>query len=239
MRKPYIVIMLLVLMFTLMCGCSSDNTTGKSSSKDDIHSSEKEQTPVSQSKRPYKEYIENILNSSDEDMGEMGYAALYDLNNDNSDELVIMRVKDVNFVYTVCTIKDDKVVPLVEDEHFFVLAGGPSGDVYILKNDVETLISFEYGEINPGDEVLYNHGTVDAYSFDGEQLKLQKEAELLRVTTMSIEPKILYDQSEATVNDENTTYKEFEQWHNSYEKTLLLNMHPDDSAKLENFVKEL
>lgn len=234
MKRILSFIMVLVLVLLCIAGCSS--TGNKKDSQEINEAKTKNET---KQKSLYKQYVSDLIKTLDKDKQETGFAKLYDINSDGVDELIILHVSDVTYVYTVCTIKDGEVLPLIEDVYFFILAGGPSGEAILFDNGDETYLSFEYIEVNPGDNVLYNRGTLDMYTFDGEKLILAKEIEFNELTSMSDDRSIYYDESEVTINGETLDYKEYKDWYNGFEKNVLVTIHSDETYMLENFGEQL
>lgn len=171
----------------------------------------------------YKLYINNAIDEHQEvNSYSSAQGVLYDIDSNGVDELIIahhMSGSSVpKCVYSIFTIKNNRVYELLDKELFFNLAGGPSGTVIAMKgSDDENLIAFRYDEVNPGNNGEMNHhGTWQIYNLDSIDIEIYKLVSYSYVTESYNSNSILYDKSTAKVSYQEISYKEFEDWLSEY-----------------------
>lgn len=183
----------------------------------------------------YKPYIKAVIDKVGESEYGDAFGALYDVDADDMEELIMIHYStdvmresgemiDEAVVYSVYTIEYDAVVPLVEENYLFPLAGGPQGSAYILSNSEQTFLGFRYAEINPGDEDTLNcNGNWYIYTLDGVDFELEKECEYSYTYTLENDEEIVdYSNSSVIINGEKSSYEEFDLWLKSFETTEIL-----------------
>lgn len=239
-KRIFTLIIALIFICINFIGCQSDNKNKESDNKN-------KQTTKPALKIDYtlyKPYVENALMSHKE-VNSYTYAQgmLYDIDKNGVEELLLIhetRSEGIpKCVYDIFTIKDDVVYPLVEDKLFFYLAGGPSGDVYLLHGeDGERYIGYKYTEVNPGyDTELYFLGTWSVFDIKDNYIAEIKKANYSYVEENDV---IDYSNSTATIDDMVIPYKEFEEWLSQYESEFLLSAYSfDEENKLEDLLDKL
>ena len=236
---------------------TSVNSPSSNKSESGSSSTNNSQSSNSTSKPSYKNVISQAIKEAEAySPYEDPQGVLYDVDGNGVEELIMIfsSVNGTNpydgqtvpaALYSVYTISGNKVVALLDREQLFTEAGGPLGVAYILKNGSETLLCFEYSEINPGSSngELYVHGDWHIYKVNGSKIDKVKTVNYSYVSVSDDNGNtysIKYDESTATINNSKKPYKEFEQWLDSYDSTLLFRSYGrDDSTSLETLLNEI
>ena len=241
MRK--ILCILVGLLLCVLVGCSEEkgNTPTEMSIQQTTEvetESPTEETVVEQDLSLYKPYVEAALDHHD-GMGyydPLGY--LCDVDNNSVQELIMLYTipdatspsGDMSYygdVYSIYTMDSNEVVPLVEEELFFMHAGGPSGEVYLMNEGGKSFVGFCYQEANPGQAnewVLL--GDWDFYYIDGAELSDHRNVEYFCVNSNNA---MNYSESYITEDSEKSPYKDFENWFNSCDSQKILTSFSENS----------
>lgn len=239
--KRIVALPLVIILTTLVfCGCNKDINTN-SDDKSDIKKKDKiVEEVVDVDYTLYRPYIESAIDAHKTvNSYTSAQGIMYDIDDNGIKELLIIHEVNLTCVYDIYTIKDNTVHPLLEDKVFFFLAGGPSGDVYVMKDsNGEKLIGFRYTEVNPGDNTgLYYLGTWDVFLVNDTELSEVKSAEYTYITKDDV---IDYSISTATIDSKEIPYKDFEDWLAQYESELLLSAYGfDEDNRLEDLLQNL
>lgn len=235
-KRIFTLIIALIFICINFIGCQSDNKNKESDNKN-------KQTTKPALKIDYtlyKPYIEKALEAHKQvNNYTSAQGLLFDIDENGVDELLIIHEADLSCVYDVYTIKDNKVYELIEDEKFFLLAGGPSGDVYILNGkNGEKYIGFKYTEVDPGyGTENYFNGTWAVYDINGIDVT---EIRKVKYTYVSDKDVIDYSLSKAIIAGEEVSYKEFEKWLSEYSSKLIVSAYGYDiDNRLEDLLDKL
>ena len=163
----------------------------------------------------YQDVIEEALGKSEyNDNGAKGY--LYDLYSDSVKELVMMYATDfeeepgiTQTVTSVYTIKDGEVKALLDEKQLYVHVAGPFGCISIVKENGKVLFCTNGESGETSGEYMHRHGFWDLYSYDGDDFNLEYDTEY---DYYGAPNDIKYDMSEADVNGEIWTYREYKNW---------------------------
>ncbi len=219
--------------------------TKAESDKDKNDNSDKQQ------KASYKNVINDAIKESEAFSSyEDPQGVLYDIDSNGVDELIMIfnstkaknpydGSKCPGALYSVYTIADNKVVPLIEKELLFTIAGGPSGGAYILENGSQTLLGFDYSESNPAQgNDWYVGGDWNFYELNGTSMNEVKYVEYATIRDSS--NNIKYESSTAKVDGSQQPYEDFESWLYSYSSTCILESYGrDDSTSLKTLLKKI
>lgn len=179
---------------------------------------------VSQSEPADPTVYRSVIECAIAEMQEVGYGEgagmLYDLDGDNTDELILLYFAKMDegyglFPYAVCSVykNEGQAVALLEKYPLFPLAGGPSGFVGIVEVDGATFfaIHFESGESDM--DYYYGDGAWRLYSYDGTVL--HEEHSVDYVCAMYFGEggsEVVYDQSSAVFDGISIGYAGLESW---------------------------
>ncbi len=226
MKRTISLVLLIILIMSVFAGCNNNSNEVVESTKDEINDGKTQ---------PYKSYVQNLMDTMYSDDGEFGQGSLYDINKDGTDELILMIARtdlddagnryQKEYVYTVCTISDGELVPLIEEEFYLNIAGGPNAHVVVMSNEEETLLAFNSS----------NGGTanMEIYSLNKTTLTLEYDIE---------KHLDIWDEGTgdyAIINGEKNDASKVDELFANYEQEILMGWDVDDDKLFENFIKEL
>lgn len=158
-----------------------------------------------------------------------GSGSLYDVDGNGVEELIMVytaKIEEEDYAYpakvcSVYTISDGKVIQLINKEILFSEVGGPSGHVSVIKKgrDKYFAIAAETGETGgyPGCSIN-RYGSWKLYTIKDASLELNMEVDY----NYYREDEILYDESTASVNGEECSYLEYEEWRDQLEEVFVI-----------------
>lgn len=162
----------------------------------------------------------DVVRHTVDSMSEGGYGALYDVDGDGTEELIMVYSTMVPnpgangkmpvTAYSIYTIKDNTVIPLAEQVEMYPEAGGAGGSVEIVEIDGVTHIAsrIRYWEAGP---VSTTEGTWSVYLLKGTTLEKATEISFCEKYD-EIKACVLYDKSYAVFDGVKQDYSAMEAW---------------------------
>lgn len=181
----------------------------------------------------YAPYVPLVQAAMDEDLYNVGNGALFDIDGNGVDELIL--AYDQNFetetgtypchVCSLYTINGGQPVALLEKEHLYAVAGGPSAFVGVVNIDGSNQFvhAYETGDTGNFDGKL-RYGEWKLYQIDGRSAIQMSHVEFEKCLSYDRNgnESIIYDASGCKFDDVEKPFQDYETWYNSLEKIFIL-----------------
>lgn len=180
----------------------------------------------------YIPYIQKAIEERKREYEE-GYGALYDVNGDGIEELIMVYTKylsqsEMEIPHKVCsvyTLSDEGVKTLLKEASLFIEAGGPFGYAGVVQIDGKNYIAVTRQTGETGAGRILRYGFWKLYAYSGGTAKPEFEVEY---NCLSEEGKIFHDESSAVINGESCSYQEYLNWKDSMKELLEVDAYGDD-----------
>lgn len=178
-------------------------------------------------------YVPLVQAAMDEDLYNVGNGALFDIDGNGVDELILvynlnLETETGSFPYHVCslyTIDGGQAVALLEKEHLYALAGGPSAFVGVVnvEGSNQFALAYETGDTGNFDGKL-RYGEWKLYQIEGRSAAQVGHVEFEKCLSYdhSGNESVIYDASSCKFDDVEKPFQNYEAWYNSLEKIFIL-----------------
>ena len=213
---------------------NSDHTTSPTSTKSD------NVADVS----AYIEVVEQAIEENKSGLSNCGYGALYDIDGNGVDELMLCYQKQLNHYWceevdcreescnamgAVCsayTMSGDKVIPLLEEECLWVdgEVNSPVGSIGVVKQDGNTYLATVSGDVYGYDNYMESRGKRTLYELCNGSLTLDAAIGYLEMRYDSV----VQNGSYVTINGEKFEYSVYEKWEKEIEELVTVYVFPHE-----------